>query len=187
MDDFDKKLDKFTENYEKGVDNLAPKLENTVEKVGRGLNRLYIGCAMIFANLFFMAFCLWGAYIAYNSWNLTKNGETTTGEVTRMEESQSSEGGCCVYSPVIEFEANGQTYTFEGDNASYPPEYKVGEEVRVLYNPADPSNAQIYKFSERWLAPMIMIPAMIFASLLTTFMMIRAWRSGEDVLSEAMI
>lgn len=186
-DDFDKKMDDLVNNYEKGVDKIAPKLENAVDKIGRGANKLYIGCVIIFANLFFMAFCLWGVYAAYNSWNLTKHGETTTGIVTRMEESESNEGGCCVYSPVIEFQVNGQTYSFDGDTASYPPEYEVGEEVRVLYNPADPNNAQINKFSERWLMPIILIPAMIFAALLVNFFMIRSWRRGEDLLSEAMV
>src|SRR5690606_15772977 len=142
-----------------------------------GANRLFIGCATVFGNLFFIAFCLWGAYAVYNSYNLGKNGETTTGFVIELEESE-SDGSCCVYSPVIEFEANGQTYTFEGDNASYPPEYEVGEEVPVLYNPEKPNNAQINKASERWLMPAIIIPAMIITSIIFTFAMVRAWRKG---------
>lgn len=178
MSNFDKKLDDAVEKYEKGFDKNVGKLANTAEKVAGGLNRLYIGCATILGNLFFLAFCLWGAYVAYNSYNLGKNGETTTGIVIELEESE-SDGSCCVYSPVIEFEANGQTYTFEGDSASYPPEYEVGEEVRVLYNPENPSNAQINKVSERWLMPVIVIPAMIITSIIFTFAMIGAWRRNE--------
>ncbi len=175
----DKKLDDAIEKYEKGIDKNINKIANTAEKVASGLNRLFIGCATIVGNLFFMAFCLWAAYVAYNSFNLGKNGETTTGIVTKLEEGTDSDGNCCTYSPVIEFQANGQTYTFESDNASYPPEYEIGEEVKILYNPENPNNAQINKASERWLMPVIVIPAMIITSIIFTFAMIRAWRRNE--------
>lgn len=165
------------EQYEKAVDQAA----NAAEKVGSGLNKLYIGCSLVVANLFFCAFCAWGVYAAYNSWTLEQNGQTTTGIVIDLEESSTNEGGCCVYSPVIEFQVNGQTYTFEGDNASDPPAYRVGETVPVLYDPADPNTAQINKWGERWLMPIILIPAMLFAALLTTFFLIRAWRRNETV------
>lgn len=182
MSDFDKKVDDFVEKYEKGFDKHVPKAVNAVEKVAGGVNRLSIGCAIVIGNLFFLGFCLWGVYAAYNSFNLSRNGETTTGIVTRMEESSSAESGCCVYSPVIEFEAtDGQTYTFEGDNASYPPAYKVGEEVRVIYDPADPSNALINKASERWLFPIIIIPAMFFGMIIFSFFMIRAYRRNDAI------
>jgi hypothetical protein len=182
MSNFDKKLDDAVEKYEKSVEKNVNKLANTAEKVASGVNRLYIGCATILGNLFFLAFCLWGAYAAYNSYNLGKNGETTTGIVIELEESTDSDNSCCVYSPVIEFDANGQTYTFESDNASYPPEYEVGEEVRVLYNPSNPNNAQINKASERWLMPVLVIPAMIIGSIIFTFAMVRAFRRNDDVM-----
>jgi hypothetical protein len=182
MTNFDKKIDNAVEKYEKSFDKNVNKLANTAEKVASGVNRLYIGCATVLGNLFFMAFCLWGAYAAYNSYNLSKNGETTTGIVIELEESSSTEGGCCVYSPVIEFEANGQTYTFESDSASYPPEYEVGEEVRVIYNPENPNNAQINKASERWLMPVLLIPAMFFGMIIFTFAMIRAYRRNDDIM-----
>jgi hypothetical protein len=121
---------------------------------------------------------LWGAYAGYTSWQLEQNGETTIGEVIRLEESDSSEGGCCVYSPVIEFDADGQTYSFEGDNASYPPAYDVGEDVNVIYDPANPDTAQINKWTERWLFPIIIIPVMLIGALILNFFMIRSfWRN----------
>ena len=167
-------MDNFEKNYERAVDKGL----NAVEKVAGAANRVYIGCAMLLANLFFAGFCLWGAYVGYVSWQLEQNGETTSGTVVQMEESSSSEGGCCVYSPVIEFVAGGQTFSFEGDTASNPPAYKVGEEVSILYDPADPNTVQINKWSERWLFPLIIIPAMILAALLVNFFMIRAlWRN----------
>jgi hypothetical protein len=167
-------MDNFEKNYERTVDKAA----DAAFKVGGAVNRLQIGCWTIFANLFFAGFCLWGAYAGYTSWKLDNEGETTTGTVVSLDESSDSEGGCCVYSPVIEFEANDQTYTFEGDNASYPPAYEVGEQVNVIYDPKDPNTAQINKWMERWLFPLIIIPVMTLAALILNFFMIRAfWRN----------
>lgn len=157
------------------------KIDKTLDVVEKGASRLQIGCWTIFFNLFFAGFCLWGVYAGYTSWRLQNEGLTTTGSVVRLEESNSSEGGCCVYSPVIEFSANGQTHSFEGDNASDPPAYQVGEVVNVIYDPADPSTAQINKWTERWLFPIIIIPVMIFAAALLNFFMIRAWVRGEHI------
>jgi len=163
--------------YEKSVDKAV----NVADKVSRGANRLYIGCVTILANLFFMAFCLWGVYAAYISWQLQTNGETTTGTVVRLDEQSDAEGGCCTYVPIVEFQAEGKTYSFDGNTASDPPQYDVNENVPVLYNPSDPNTAQINKFSDRWLMPIILIPAMILTSIITTFFMIRAWRRGESL------
>ena len=79
-------MDNFEKNYERTVDKAV----GAVEKVGNAANRAYIGCITIFANLFFAAFCLWGAYAAYTGWQLQTTGEATTGVVVRMEESNSS-------------------------------------------------------------------------------------------------
>ena len=159
------------DNYERAVDKVA----NRAEKAAGAVNRLQIGCWIVFANLFFAGFCLWGAYAGYTSWKLDQEGETTTGRVVRLEESSDSDGGCCVYSPVIEFEANGQTYFFEGSNASDPPAYDVGEQVKVIYHPNDPNTAQINKWTERWLFPIIIIPAMLFTALILNFFLIRSF------------
>jgi hypothetical protein len=164
------------DNYEKNVDKAI----NTVEKVAGVANRFQIGCWIVFANLFLGGFCLWGVYAGYVSWKLEQNGEATTGIVTQLEEGSDSDGNCCVYSPVIEFEANGQTYSFESDNASYPPAYEVGEEVSVLYDPADPNTAQINKWTERWLVPVILVPAMLLTALVVNIVLIRSfWRNDE--------
>jgi hypothetical protein len=157
------------------------KLDKTLDAVEKGASRLQVGCWIIFGNLFLAAFCLWGVYAAYTSWRLQNEGVTTTGTVVRLEESNSSEGGCCVYSPVIEFSANGQTHSFEGGNASDPPAYDVGEVVNVIYDPADPATAQINKWTERWLFPILIIPAMIVTALILNFFMIRAWIRGEHI------
>lgn len=172
-------MDNLEKNYERTVDKAL----NAVEKSSGVANRLQIGCWTIFFNLFFAGFCLWGVYAGYTSWKLDSEGEMTTGIVVELEESNDSEGGCCVYSPVVEFDADGQTYSFEGDNASDPPAYKVGEEVNVIYDPAAPATAQINKWSERWLFPIIIVPVMILAALILNFFMIRSFWRNDPVTS----
>ena len=170
-------MDNFEKNYERTVDKAV----NAVEKVGGVANRLQIGCIILFGNLFLAGFCLWGAYAGYISWKLENEGVTTTGIVVQLEESNSAEGGCCVYSPIVEFDAKGQTYSFDGETASDPPEYEVGQEVNVIYYPDDPNTAQINKWSERWLFPSIIIPAMILTALILNFFMIQSFVRNDPV------
>jgi len=81
----------------------------------------------------------------------------------------------------VEFQVDGQKYSFESDNASDPPAYKVGQEVNVIYHPSDPNTAQINKWSERWLFPIIIIPTMIFTALILNFFLIRSfWRNDTS-------
>jgi hypothetical protein len=157
------------------------KLDKTLDAVGTGVNRLQIGCWTIFFNLFFAGFCLWGVYAGYTSWQLQTNGVITPGTVVRLNEQSDGEGGCCTYVPVIDFFVNDQIYTFEGDNASDPPAYDVGEQVNVRYDPTNPNTAQIDSFFERWIFPIIIIPAMTIGAAILNFFMIRAWVRGESM------
>ena len=157
------------------------KLDKTLGLLDQTANRLQIGCLALFFNLLLGGFCLWGVYAAYTGWQLETRGETTLGTVIRLAESDDSEGGCCVYTPVVEFQASGKTYTFEGSNASDPPQYKVTQQVKVRYDPLDPGTAQIDSFFERWLFPIIIIPAMLLTALILNFFMIRAWWRGSSL------
>ena len=124
---------------------------------------------------------MWGVYAAYTGWQLQTNGVTTPGTVVRLSERSDAESGCCTDVPVIDFDVNDQVYTFEGDNASYPPAYEVGEQVDVRYDPTNPNTAQIDSFFERWIFPILIIPAMTLAAAISNFFMIRAWRRGEHI------
>ena len=156
------------------------RIDRSLDSVDKGLNRIKIGCMALLVNLLFAAFCFWGVYAASVGWRLQTQGATTTGTVVRMEESDSGDGGCCVYSPVVEFQAGGELYSFDGGNASDPPDYSVGQQVEVRYDSANPNTAQIDSFYERWLFPLIIIPAMIIAALVTNFLMLRAFLRGDD-------
>jgi Protein of unknown function (DUF3592) len=157
------------------------KLDKTLNTVEKGASRLQIGCWTVFFNLFFAGFCLWGVYAAYTGWQLQTRGVRTTGIVVRLDERSSNDGGCCTYVPVVDFRVNEQVYTFEGDNASYPPRYEIGEQVDVRYDPTNPNTAQIDSPFERWIFPVLIIPAMIVAALVLNVFAVRAWRRGEPL------
>lgn len=167
------------DQYEKNVDKAA----KTLESLASGANRVRNGCIAVLANLFFAAFCLWGVYAGYNSWQLQTNGVTTTAVVTSLDEQSDSEGGCCTYVPVLEYTVNGQNYTIRGNTASSPPQYRVGEKVSILYDPSTPEKAQINNWTERWLMPVLLIPAMLIAALVLNFFMLRASRRGESIFA----
>jgi flagellar biosynthesis/type III secretory pathway M-ring protein FliF/YscJ len=55
--------------------------------------------------------------------------------------------------------------------------------VKVIYDPANPKTAQINKWTERWLFPIIIIPAMIFTALIVNFFLIRGfWRNDMTLI-----
>jgi len=154
---------------------------NTVEK---GLTTAYWlrqGCIMLMINLLFLGFFGWGVYAAVTAYRLETNGAVTEGVVIGMDESTTD--GNTTYSPVIEFQVDGQSYTFENNISSNPPQYKLGERVAVRYDKSDPSTAQIDKWTERWLMPVILIPVMCFAGLLVNGLAFFSWRKGRDLVN----
>jgi len=53
--------------------------------------------------------------------------------------------------PIIEFRtAEGQLIRFEGRSGSNPPSYRIGDAVRVRYNPQLPQDAYIDSWWELW-------------------------------------
>jgi hypothetical protein len=74
-----------------------------------------------------------------------------TGEVIRLERSRSGGEFGYDYAPVFSFTAaDGNTFTVTSDVSSSPPGFRVGDSVRVRYDPADPQNARIHSFFQTW-------------------------------------
>jgi hypothetical protein len=113
------------------------------------------GCFLIFMNLLFIGLFAGGGYISYHNYQLRTNGASTLGTVIRLEESSSD--GSTSYSPVFQYQVNGQTYEFESQNSSSPPTHRVGDQDTIFYDPADPARAQIDSFMDMWLAPGLLL------------------------------
>ena len=110
--------------------------------------------------------CLVGAWLLLagdslevlkTSWYLQTHGETTTGQITSIEtESSPTPGGNTVRRLVVDYTVDGVTYTVKSRYAyGSLATYKVGDTLDVIYDTADPTNAQVDLFLERWLDPIL--------------------------------
>jgi hypothetical protein len=75
-----------------------------------------------------------------------------TGEVVRLDRSEGDrQFASYVYAPVFSFTAaDGKAHTVVSDISSSPPDFSVGESVRVRYDPANPEKARIHSFFQIW-------------------------------------
>lgn len=71
--------------------------------------------------------------------------------VAKVREESSDDGEVTNYYPVVQFAtAREQVVQFRGDPNNPPDEYRVGDPVRVLYDPANPRHAKFDTWNERW-------------------------------------
>ncbi len=85
----------------------------------------------------------------------------TAGKVLSLETrsaSFSDHTGGMMYYPVIEYKSSsGQVFQFESDFGSMPAAYRVGQQVKVLYDPSNPGKAEIDSATSRYLLPGILV------------------------------
>jgi len=80
--------------------------------------------------------------------------DTTTAWVDPDGRDPSDTTGAWLRFPVVRYQtASGQTVTFRSRTGTQPSPYKVGQQVPVLYNPADPRDARIDTFVMTRLLP----------------------------------
>lgn len=106
-----------------------------------------VGLLFMFTGLISMAVAL-GFFI--HSQNFVRNATQTTGTVIEMVERSSSEGNS-TYAPVFTFtNSAGAAFTIHSRSASYPPKYRVGQSIPILYDPADPETAKTKDIFSLW-------------------------------------
>ncbi len=84
---------------------------------------------------------------------------STTGKVIRIEEDSISndEDRSTFYYPVIEFtNSKRNPIQFKSNIGSSFPAFKIGQQVKVLYNPQNLSSAKIATFIQVWLGAIIL-------------------------------
>jgi len=75
------------------------------------------------------------------------NHTGTVVEMIRVERP----GETATFYPVIEFKTQtGEVFRFEGKTSGPENEYKIGEQVEILYEPQDPQGAMINSLKELW-------------------------------------
>lgn len=156
---------------------MKTKAPSKIEKAAGTLDKLYRGCGWLLVNLFVLGFLCWGLYQAFVGFRVESNGDTTEGHVVGLD--HFDEG---TYSAVVEFEVNGQTYTFEDDTASNPPKYEIGETVTVRYDRTNPNLAQIDSALPLWLFPSCTVAGLLVALIVVNIWGWRAWKRGEEMI-----
>lgn len=97
--------------------------------------------------------------IAWRQMALIRAGAKTTGTIVGWEKDEDS------YFPLIEYKRpDGSIISFRSETGWGWRVRPVGSKVPVVYDPGNPSRAEIDRFSYRWLAPIaIALLAVVFA------------------------
>lgn len=98
---------------------------------------------------------LGSAFVFSDVTSFTGRAMQADGTVIDLERSRSSSssssGSSVTWRPVVEFTtATGRRIEFVSSVGSSPPSHRVGEPVKVLYQPADPDSARIDSFFQLW-------------------------------------
>ena len=82
----------------------------------------------------------------FDTYNFRKISQLVMGRLVGYESHVSKSrknGSTTMYTPVIEFDCNGEVYSFKSKIGSSTMSYKVGESVPVIYLESDPHNARL--------------------------------------------
>lgn len=128
-------------------------------------------------------------FLAIKQSNFISSAEQTTGTVidNYASYSKDSDGKSTrSFYPILMFvEKNGNNITFKSSVGSSSPRYQIGEKVAILYDPKQPSDAEIDDLLSIWLAPMIVgIFGVILSSIGGIFFLLqlRKNRLKQDML-----
>ena len=84
---------------------------------------------------------LLGSHLRKQTESFLERAVPAAGVVVDMVANDS--GDTTTYAPIVAFEDHGRTYRFKDSVASNPPSHRMGEAVRVLYDPGRPADARI--------------------------------------------
>jgi hypothetical protein len=90
-----------------------------------------------------------GLFAFYDSQTFVAKASRVQGTVVELVERSGSKG--TTYSPVFTFsDASGKTHRIYSGLSSYPASHEVGDQVVVLYDPANPAHARLDTFSQKY-------------------------------------
>lgn len=139
-------------------------------------------------NLAWLLLAAFTAWLGWRSFNLSANGHVVTGMVVRLVEESGADFFTDIY-PVVEFEANGETYSVRSQNNYYWWDrylrFPVGRPVEMRYDPANPENAEINSWVDLWTEPLLLgVFTGIAAIAVNVFLFLR-WRIGHNKQASA--
>ena len=107
------------------------------------------------------------AVLFYTRWRKFSQWAVADGIVLRLEARAIRPGERILSYPVVEFETTEfRVVSFESNLGTAPSPYRVGQTVRVRYDPADPQHAVIDSLAARYLGPIAALGFAMIAALL---------------------
>lgn len=100
-----------------------------------------------------------GGVLSLRTTKFIKTAHKTSGRIVKLEkrESFSDEKPSVTYYPIYVFtDDSGVEHRITSNTGSYPPAFKVGEAITVLYRPGNPKAAEIDSFWTLWLLPCVL-------------------------------
>jgi Protein of unknown function (DUF3592) len=95
-----------------------------------------------------------GDYRLFRNEALVEHGCSARGVVTRLVWSSGGGDTGGKYTPEFKFNASdGSTHVVMSGCGSTPCPFKVGQEIRVVYDPLDPARAEINTVGQLWFIP----------------------------------
>jgi len=124
---------------------------------------------MVFGSLGLAALII--AFVLYiRQRSFLGKAQMARGVVTSLRATRDLEGPD-MYAPVVEFlTPSGQKTTHQSNLYSSPSNYKIGDQVEVLYEPAKPSNAQIKSWKLSYVPTLIVCGLGVIFALIAAFM-----------------
>jgi hypothetical protein len=94
-------------------------------------------------------------FVIYTSWFLHRS-VAAKGAVVSLREVHDPQNGTVTYAPVFTFTAaDGRSYAVSSNTGNNPPAFAVGQQVPVLYETDNPTEAKIDSFIQLWLFPVV--------------------------------
>ena len=99
--------------------------------------------------------CLWAGVSALVTQRRTRAASASAvGVVVELQKQVANPGSGGVYCPTIEFSTpSGEIVRFDSSYRTMPASHKVGQAVKVLYDPKAPHTAEIDSGLSNWLVP----------------------------------
>ena len=99
--------------------------------------------------------CLWAGVSALVTQRRTRAASASAvGVVVELQKQVANPGSGGVYCPTIEFSTpSGELVRFDSSYGTMPASHKVGQAVKVLYDPKEPHTAEIDSGLSNWLVP----------------------------------
>lgn len=90
---------------------------------------------------------------------------SASGIVLELQKRILNPGSAGVYCPVVEFRTgSGEVVRFDSSFGTMPAAHKVGQAVKVLYDPKEPRSAEIESELTKWLVPGFLLAFAVFAA-----------------------